>query len=182
MISNKAYQAVLDLDLAPIKVKLMHRASGEGWSLEKTEAVEIEYRRFLYLMKAYPDEQTVPLAEVDTFWHYHILDTLKYAADCAQAFGYFLHHYPYVGMGGEDDDEAAHGRAAARMRELYETSFGEPYGRAAPDTAFCGATQAASAFCGVIQQQAAFCGATTSRASFCGARKSARRRPTLPRR
>src|SRR5207237_341627 len=98
MISNKVYQEVLDLDLEPVKNKLMHQASGEGWSLEHASAVEAEYRRFLYLMKTFPGEQTSPLEDVDTFWHYHILDTMKYAADCEQVFGYFLHHYPYVGM------------------------------------------------------------------------------------
>ena len=70
------------LDLDPIKVKLMHKESGEGWSLERANAVEFEYRRFLTLMKKYPHEQTSPLVDVDTFWHYHILDTMKYAADC----------------------------------------------------------------------------------------------------
>jgi len=38
---------------------------------------------------------------VDAFWDQHILDTRKYAEDCAAAFGHFLHHYPYSGMGDE---------------------------------------------------------------------------------
>jgi hypothetical protein len=88
--------------------------------------VEKEYRRFLCLMKMYPDEDTAPLVDVDTFWHYHILDTMKYAADCEQAFGYFLHHYPYVGMRG-DDDEQFRLDSGDRMRELYEATFGETY-------------------------------------------------------
>lgn len=82
MHSNTDFNAIAELDLEAIKVKLMHAASGEGWTLERANAIEAEYRRFLILMKKYPNEQTAPLVDVDTFWHYYILDTLKYAADC----------------------------------------------------------------------------------------------------
>ena len=141
MNTNHQFDAIAALDLDPIKVKLMHRESGEGWSLEKANAVEFEYRRFLILMKQFPQEETAPLMDVDTFWHYHILDTLKYAADCEQVFGYFLHHFPYIGLRGEDD-EAAHQRVGERMKQLYEQTFGEDYIRA--KTAYSGrAVQAA---------------------------------------
>ena len=135
MDTNDSFKAIADLNLDAIKVKLMHRESGEGWSLEKANAVEFEYRRFLILMKQFPQEETAPLMDVDTFWHYHILDTLKYAADCEQVFGYFLHHFPYIGLRGEDD-EAAHQRVGERMKQLYEQTFGEDYIRA--ETAYSG--------------------------------------------
>ena len=117
-------EAVMNLDLGPIKGKLMHAASGEGWSLQRTNAVEREYRRFLRLTAAYPDEMITPSVDVDTFWHYHILDTMKYAADCQQTFGYFLHHYPYAGMDGEDD-ERHQIDSGERTRALYHAMFGE---------------------------------------------------------
>jgi hypothetical protein len=123
-------KAIADLDLDPIKVKLMHHESGEGWTLEQANAVEAEYRRFLYLMMTFPHEAAAPLMDVDTFWHYHILDTMKYARDCDAVFGYFLHHFPYVGLRGEDD-LAAHEQMGDRMRELYEATFGDKY-RAQP--------------------------------------------------
>jgi hypothetical protein len=123
MISTAEFNPILELDLDPIKVKLMHTESGEGWTLEHANAMEFEYRRFLYLMKMFPKEQTAPLFDVDIFWHYHILDTMKYAADCEHIFGYFLHHFPYIGLRGEDD-EAAHHRIGMRMQELYEATFG----------------------------------------------------------
>ena len=126
MNATTLFNAVMELDLEPIKMKLMHGASGEGWSLERASAVEKEYRRFLCLMKMYPNEETVPLVDVDTFWHYHILDTMKYAADCEQAFGYFLHHYPYVGMGDEADEQVRLD-SGNRMRALYEATFGDAY-------------------------------------------------------
>jgi hypothetical protein len=85
--------------------------------------METEYRRFLCLMATHPDEVLAPSVDVDTFWHYHILDTMKYAADCEQAFGFFLHHYPYAGMHGEDDEQLRVD-GGERMRTLYTAAFG----------------------------------------------------------
>ncbi|MDB5936621.1 MAG: hypothetical protein JWQ01_3965 [Massilia sp.] len=120
------FAPIAALDLNPIKVKLMHKESGEGWSRSYADAVEFEYRRFLHLVKKFPHEHTAPLFDVDVFWHYHILDTMKYATDCDAVFGYFLHHFPYVGLRGEDDLETHH-RVGQRMRELYEQTYGEDY-------------------------------------------------------
>jgi hypothetical protein len=124
----------MELDLDPIKVKLMHVESGESWSQAKANAVETEYRRFLWLMKMYPNESIAPLVDVDTFWHYHILDTMKYARDCEQVFGYFLHHYPYVGMRGGQDEQFRLD-SGERMRTLYEATFGDSFAERAAELA-----------------------------------------------
>ncbi len=182
-----AIDAVNALDLGPVKTKLMHVASGEGWSAAYTNGVEAEYRRFLTLMKLYPNEATAPQVDVDTFWHYHILDTAKYAIDCAAVFGYFLHHYPYLGLEGEEDETARDG-AGARMQELYAATFGASMPAAAAAgaawcgaatgkqaTAWCGATTAtpATAWCGAAtgQPATAWCGATAAKpaTAWCGA-------------
>jgi hypothetical protein len=131
-----AREAAMQLDLTPIKAKLMHVASGEGWSQEKADAVEREYRRFLCLSVAFPGESIAPLADVDIFWHYHILDTMKYATDCQQAFGYFLHHYPYLGLDGEESEQARID-TGERTRKLYEAMFGEAYTEPVPAMAWC---------------------------------------------
>ena len=123
MSTNTEFSVFETLDLTPIKMKLMHAESGEGWSERRANAVEAEYRRFLFLMKKYPDDGAAPTVDVDTFWHYHILDTMKYARDCEATFGFFLHHYPYVGMGA-GADEGERDRAGERMREIYESEFG----------------------------------------------------------
>lgn len=179
MFSSEHFHSIAQLDLEPIKVKLMHEESGEGWSLEQASAVEFEYRRFLYLMKMFPNEQTAPLMDVDTFWHYHILDTMKYAVDCDKVFGYFLHHFPYIGLRGEDD-VAAHRRVGDRMKELYEETFGEAYlrnaapaysgrigsepagtaysGRLATDTAYSGRIGTGTAYSGRIGAATAYSG------------------------
>jgi hypothetical protein len=49
---------------------------------------------FLYLMYLYPEQPIIPTREIDIVWHFHILDTRKYAFDCKILFGYFLHHRP----------------------------------------------------------------------------------------
>jgi hypothetical protein len=170
-MNAQAMHAIAALDLEPIKVKLMHEESGEGWTLERANAVEFEYRRFLILMKKFPNEQTAPLVDVDTFWHYHILDTMKYAADCDAVFGHFLHHFPYIGLRGEDD-EAAHIRVGMRMKELYEDTFGEDYLRdAAPaNTAHSGVAAGPASFAhsGVVGVQFAHSGVIGAKVAHSG--------------
>ncbi len=185
-LQNTPATAAIDrLNLETIKTKLMHHASGEGWSAAHANAVETEYRRFLTLMKLYPNDANAPLVDVDTFWHYHILDTAKYAADCTAAFGYFLHHYPYLGMNGADG-EAERAAAGARTAALYATTFGTPLTGPAPAAAaWCGAAAPALAWCGAsatkpANQGFAWCGAATSqKLAWCGAAVGAPAKQTL---
>jgi len=150
--------AIQALDLDPIKLKLMDPEEGQGWSREYVDRMELAYKRFLTLMVKFPDETIAPTKDVDKFWHGHILDTMKYAEDCQNVFGYYLHHFPYFGMRGEQD--AADLRAAAaRMHAIYEREFGEalPSGAAwcmaakpevKADSAWCMAAKPqASAWC-----------------------------------
>jgi hypothetical protein len=176
MISSNDFKAISVLDLEPIKTKLMHKPSGEGWSAEKANAVEIEYRRFLFLAKTFPAEQIAPLIDVDTFWHYHILDTMKYALDCEEAFGYFLHHYPYVGMHGEDSEQERE-EGGDRMQELYEQTFGDSYDLAARAIAQAGSNSPMNskqaAYCVLDSKhvlnskQAAYCVLGSKQAAYC---------------
>jgi len=169
MTTQTDFAAIAALDLDRIKTKLCHVESGEGWSRARADAAEVEYRRFLFLMKAYPTEETVPSVEVDTFWHYHILDTVKYAADCHAAFGYFLHHDPAVGLDGASA-APERARGAARMQALYMENFGAPDG-SPPASAYCGRTSGVS-YCGrttgaqLSDAAASYCGRST--ASYCG--------------
>lgn len=177
MMLNNVHDAIKGLDLEPIKLKLMHGTFGEGWSQARADAIDIEYRRFLYLQAAFPDEQTSPALDVDTFWHYHILDTMKYAADCEQTFGYFLHHYPYLGL-LESDEEGCDIKAANRTRQLYEATFGEAYSRAQAYSASDMADQEGNAVavaarcqqCGVARPKAVK--AKRARCQMCGVAKA----------
>ena len=111
------------LDLEPIIVKSMDAEEGYGWSFEKANKVAGEYRRFLALCMQLPDDPIVPSNIVDEFWHLHILDTQKYAEDCEEFFGHFMHHFPYFGMRGEQDAKNLEAAWFATL-DAYKTSFG----------------------------------------------------------
>ena len=113
------------LNLEPIIYKLMDEEEGEGWTLEQSLIAVEEYRRFLFLSVT-SAEIIVPTKFVDSVWHTHILDTRKYMDDCQQLFGFYLHHFPYFGMRGEEDQanlQAAFKKAA----DVYEAAFNQPY-------------------------------------------------------
>lgn len=114
-----------NLDLEMIELKLMDPDEGEGWSREYAYQVCEEYRKFLALTRAYPNLAIVPSGPVDTFWHNHILDTQKYGPDCAEVFGFFLHHFPYFGMRGEED-LANLNVSWQNTIDAYRHHFGEP--------------------------------------------------------
>jgi hypothetical protein len=160
--------AIQALDLDPIKVKLMDPEEGQGWSREYVDQMAIEYKRFLTLSVKYPQETIAPSKNVDKFWHGHILDTMKYAEDCQNVFGYFLHHFPYFGMRGEADaaNLAEAGRTTQRLHE-------QEFGKAVPSqAAMCGvAVTDRPAMCGVAvtKDSVAMCGvAVTDRPAMCG--------------
>ena len=111
-----------DMDLEPIMVKIMDKEEGLGWSLEFTKRVAHEYRKYLVLCKENPDSAIVPSSFVDDFWHFHILDTQKYQEDCDQFFGYFLHHFPYFGMRGKEENLKS---AWTESCAIYEGRFGD---------------------------------------------------------
>jgi len=112
---------IASLDLEPIKFKLVLES---GLSEEQAQFMEKWYRRFLFLTYKYPDQRIVPLKEVDDFWHQHILDTRKYAYDCEATFGYFLHHFPYFGLRGAEDEQQLHD-AFTQTLELTRDEYGE---------------------------------------------------------
>src|SRR5437867_8575221 len=122
--TKQVIAAIQALDLDPIKFKLMDPEEGQGWSREYVNQMAIEYKRFLTLSVKYSEETIAPSKDVDKFWHGHILDTMKYAEDCQNVFGYFLHHFPYFGMRGEED-AANLAEAGRTTKRLYEEEFAE---------------------------------------------------------
>lgn len=182
MTAEQMIEAVFAMDLDPIKFKLMDTKEGHGWTREEADRHELEYRRFLALVAMYPEEAITPDTNVDKFWHGHILDTMKYAEDCQRVFGYFLHHFPYFGMRG-DEDAANLAEAAAKTRSLYQQEFGH---LDAGDGSYCARVAGpAAAYCArtvqrgesgpgtdaVSESQAAYCARVAatqaSGASYC---------------
>ncbi|HWT21493.1 MAG TPA: hypothetical protein VN280_21550 [Variovorax sp.] len=116
--------AIEALDLTPIKFKACRKEDGYGWSAGYANKMEVAYKRYLMLHARHPELTLAPEQDVDRFWHMHILDTRKYAADCETTFGYFLHHFPYLGLRGEEDAKALQA-AFLEMQRLSAEEFGE---------------------------------------------------------
>ncbi|HTD06935.1 hypothetical protein [Undibacterium sp.] len=121
--TDEIVASIWALDLEPIKFKLMAPEGDDKWSRQQADMNELGYRRFLTLIAKYPEASFAPNKDVDKFWHGHILDTLKYAEDCQTVFGYFLHHFPYLGLRGEED-AAERLEAAKTMERIYMKEFG----------------------------------------------------------
>lgn len=117
-------EKIFALDLSMIRLKLMDKKEGLGWNYEQCEKAEYEYKRFLILVHKYPEKSIVPTVTMDVIWHYHILDTRKYAEDSKSIFGYFLHHFPYFGLRGEEDQKNLV-KAFEVTKKLYKENFGE---------------------------------------------------------
>jgi hypothetical protein len=112
IVSNEAtvdqrLRRVDALDLEPIVYKLTRPDPGEPClTLARADDDVALYRRFLKLCVLYPGARIVPTRQLDHVWHTHMLDTAKYRADCDHVFGYFMDHFPYAGLRGEDDRRA----------------------------------------------------------------------------
>ena len=107
LVESQTFQDKLEsLDLQLIAQKLMHSDPTQGWTQKQVDRAIAHYKMFLHLLYLYPNSTIVPTQEIDRVWHQHILDTRKYAQDCQWLFGYFIHHYPYFGMGSETQQQA----------------------------------------------------------------------------
>lgn len=122
--STGIHFAIEKLDFARIKHKLMVSEDGEKWTFEQCELAEREYKRFLTLIKLYPKTNFVPTKLMDRFWHQHILDTVAYQKDCLNVFGFFLHHFPYFGIYGKEDQKNL-SISFEKTQLFYRICFGE---------------------------------------------------------
>src|SRR6267142_6480293 len=149
--------AVQALDLESVKIRLMDHERGEGWTREYANGIEAAYSTYLTMLAKYQHEaEDILLSEdVDEFWHTHILQTMKYADDCQNVFGNFLHHQPHIGQFSAADIEERE-RQAEKTRQLYEREFGQEQSPAWYDNALKAESAAA---CGARIQEAAACGA-----------------------
>ena len=154
---EKTICAIQALDLTPIKFKTTRNEDGYGWSADYADKMALAYKRYLILHAKYPEMTLAPEQDIDRFWHMHILDTRKYAADCEATFGHFVHHFPYLGLRGEEDAKALEA-AFVKMHQLYAQEFGEPVPALQRDAAYCAAetdVQSKAAYCAVEHAAAA---------------------------
>jgi len=139
---HQVIAAIQALDLEPVKIRMMDPVRGEGWAREYADSIEVSYKNYLTMLVKYPeDAEDIALSEdTDEFWHTHILQTRKYAEDCQDVFGNFVHHSPHL----EEITPAYNEKkvaSAEKTRRLYEREFG-----AGMDAAWSGnVTKAANA-------------------------------------
>jgi hypothetical protein len=115
------WNKIVGLNLKPVSNKFSAKKSWWWHLVHQPARIEGEYRQFLFLLATHPDATLVPWsADVDEFWHQHILDTTKYAADCNALAGRLIHHPQHPVEGS-----AAHSLAFAETRKLYLASFGK---------------------------------------------------------
>jgi hypothetical protein len=117
------YIAHIDFTLLKEKLMLSAEEGGHGWSVDMANKAEAKYKKWLFLKLKYENVLIPPPNDIDTFWHYHILDSQAYMRDTAAIFGQYVHHYPYFGMRGKAD--------AQKLREAFENTkriYREEYG------------------------------------------------------
>jgi len=102
---QRAFLAELNgLDFGPLAYKLMNPEDRPGMSLEMAiDAIE-KYKGFLFLYHSNPGKSISPSRYVDYVWHTHIMDTELYFVQTALLFGHYLHHFPFFGKRGSDDE------------------------------------------------------------------------------
>ena len=113
------------LDLGPIAYRLIN-SNEERWNTQQIKQAISHYLMFLLLVYLYPNGDLVPNQEIDRVWHYHIIDTIKYAEDCEMLFGRFVHHFPYFGKRGKidrDDLQTAFEQTQVLFQEHFGTSM-----------------------------------------------------------
>ncbi len=117
---------ISSLDLEMIKFKIQNNDDDLKWTNQECEIAELEYKRYLTLCRhfPFPKYSIVPNKIMDTFWHYHILDTRAYVNDSEKIFGGYFHHYPYFGLRGDEDAKNLK-NSFEKTKELYEVFFGE---------------------------------------------------------
>jgi hypothetical protein len=117
-------KAIVDCWDFSLAVEKLQEPAYAGWTLERSRQAELNYKRYLSLICGLGGYRPVPSADIDRFWHEHILDTERYARDCGELFNKMLHHYPYFGMRGDADNQNWK-EAAAFSNEIWTSLFGE---------------------------------------------------------
>ncbi|MBT2976022.1 hypothetical protein PN47_15045, partial [Vibrio anguillarum] len=111
--------------IANLAIQKLIESSPERWDLVRTKKAVLDYQRYMAVTKALGGIQLVPNGDIDEIWHMHILDTRAYMRDCDTLFGEYLHHYPYFGMLGEENQRQWLD-VQAQSEQLWQRLFDEP--------------------------------------------------------
>ena len=125
--TRSAQRSPADLNLKSVRDAMMEK---HGWPMERADAAQEEYKRFLTLLQMRPGFMLVPWLDsqgrddLDQFWHQHILDTAKYGDDCKALFGRMIHHNPHVAKGSDVESEAIDKTRRLYVRRFQSGTFG----------------------------------------------------------
>lgn len=98
-LASEQFPSFMDADLGAVKAKIRQEMQRGvvGWDDKKCDLMEILYKRWMICAEEHGQGiPFVPTKDIDIFWHYHILHTRQYMADCKKYFGRYIHHNPHV--------------------------------------------------------------------------------------
>jgi hypothetical protein len=121
-LTNAQQQAWRKIDALDLTSIVQGTRKGQGWNAQEAKDADLWYRRFLKMCIVNGKKPVAALSsDADKVWHYHILDTPRYQADCKSLFGRYLNHQPITGR-----------RTAAQTKAIKDTNamsirlFGTP--------------------------------------------------------
>ena len=168
---DKVIYAIRALDLETVKRQLTDPIVGKGWTREHADSTEVGYKNFLMMVAEHQEQaEDIKLSkDIDDFWHTHILQTMKYATDCENVFGFFLHHRPEISVHAEQ--QAAYCTAAVSAQETAYCTAAVSTQDAAYCTAAIQSQQAAYCTAAIAMAQQAYCTAAVEpqQAAYCTA-------------
>ena len=97
---NEYFEQIHEIDFDQERAFLKQEAKLNQSDVDYLESL---YIRWLILNKIHLGLQLIPNAEIDIFWHAHIINKSKYEKDCISLFGRNLDHKD---MGKADLSEA----------------------------------------------------------------------------
>ncbi len=108
-----------------LAIQKLVESNPKQWDFVRAEKAVLDYQRYMAVTKALGGVQLVPNGDIDEIWHMHILDTRAYMQDCDVLFGEYLHHYPYFGMLGEENQQQWFD-VQSQSEQFWQHLFNEP--------------------------------------------------------
>lgn len=115
-LSDNLAAKISQIDLNRIHENLRRK---ERWSDQKIKQNTSEYRKFLYLLGKHGGILVPWTDDMDTVWHYHMLDSKLYRKHCEELFGRYIDHDPLL-----SNSESEHRQSFERTKQLYIQEFG----------------------------------------------------------
>lgn len=115
--------------MVELSVDLLQRAQRSEvfieWSQPAISQSVERYKKFLFLIKKYPDFAFAPSIDIDEIWHLHMLSPKAYYTDCMNLFGEILDHDG--GFGALEDEKEELANYFNETSQKWHDEFGENY-------------------------------------------------------